>query len=253
MKMRTLSPKTLSAAAVSGAALLLVTAWLPSRSQSVSKPDTPLKVALVLDCITQPRFQDDMKNFGMSRMFPTAGGHLAMGHMYLSNPKEQALYKEATDSNRDFVIGFFHCTHVPGSLKPGGAVPATHRAGTFGGADGKGEGNREPAEFISAIQGNLRHMFATKAPDAVNPEVALYREMALASQKALPKLLKGQDVEQASKDWLVVMRPVRAMKDSCLKCHQGAKRGATLGVLTYAVSKQVFPPVAATPSIKSSF
>ena len=73
--------KTLCALMASGTLLLGVTLLTSSHSQSIDKPDTPLKVALVLDCITQPRFQDDTRDFGLSRLLPIAGGHLAMGQL----------------------------------------------------------------------------------------------------------------------------------------------------------------------------
>jgi len=40
-------------------------------------------------------------------------------------------------------------------------------------------------------------------------------------------------------DWLVVMRPIRATKPSCLGCHAGAKPGDTLGAMVYTVQKSL--------------
>ena len=36
---------------------------------------------------------------------------------------------------------------------------------------------------------------------------------------------------------LILMRPIRASKASCLSCHAGAKKNQTLGVMIYRVEK----------------
>jgi hypothetical protein len=239
----------LSVLTVGGTLLLGITLWTSSHSQSIEKPDTPLKVALVLDCITQPRFQEDMKNFGMSRMLPTAGGHLMAGRLLLSSPKERDLFKTAENSHRDFVIGFFHCAHIPGKLAPARSVPgqpSTARTekpagkGGFGSMTGS-PGFSDPVDSISQVCNHMLHLYHGDRKIASEEDVNVTREMGKAAQKALPKLMKGQGAEQDAGNWLVVARPVLAMKTSCLKCHQGAKIGDTLGVLTYAVNKKAFP------------
>lgn len=87
----------------------------------------------------------------------------------------------------------------------------------------------------------------------MDARLELYSAMAVDSKNALPQLLLGKDAEVSTKDWLMVMRPVRAMKESCLKCHHGAKLGATLGVLTFAVSKQTLVATAVPHPKKERF
>jgi hypothetical protein len=260
MIVRKLAIKTLSALTAGGTLLLGLTLWMPSsHSQSIEKPDTPLKVALVLDSITQPRFQDDMKNFGMSRLLYIAGGHLAMGKLLLPTQKDRDLLKTAESTHRDFAIGFFHCAKVPGK--------ATRGEGSFrsaalpSGKTGKPNEKSKPipltpetipsadiAESVIPVCSRLRHLHADHSGTAGVEEQNLYREMGKAAEKALPKLMKGQGIEQDAGDWLVVARPVRALKTSCLKCHQGAKLGDTLGVLTYIVSKKTFADALPAPT-----
>jgi hypothetical protein len=236
-----------------GATLMLGTALVTSsHSQSIGKPDTPLKVALVLDCITQPRFQDDLRNFGMSRVLPAAGGHLVAGQLSLNSPKDRDLFKSAEESHRDFAIGFFHCAHVPGSL------PKAPVSASVSGDPGKrtAAGKRpvlssEPpgiddAERLTCVSARLNHPTGKDHAAAGREWLDLFSAVSKIEKKALPKLMKGQGVDQEMGDWLVVARPVRALKASCLKCHEGAKQGDTLGVLTYIVSKKTF--AAALPS-----
>ena len=249
--------KTLSALTAGGALLLGVTLWTSSGSQSLSKPDTPLKVALVLDCITQPRFQEEMQNFGMSRMLPTAGGHLAAGQLMLPTQKDRDLLKMAANSRRAFAIGFFHCAHLPGKSVPALKIPTSSQAPavrpgkptvTVGAVEGVAPAPiyREPAEKLTLVYSGLAPLYKAEPKTANVQMTNLFKQMGKAAQSALPILMQGRGAEQEAGDWLVVTRPVRAMKTSCLKCHQGAKQGDTLGVLTYIVSKKTFAAVTPT-------
>ncbi len=250
-------------ALTAGATLLCgLTLWTSSHSQSIDKPDTPLKVALVLDCITQPRFQDDMKNFGLSRMLPTAGGHLVAGKILLPSQKDRDLFKSAENAHRDFEIAFVHCAHVPGSVvkvlasdAPGErspSLPATSKRGGGFGAPLATPREAETTCRLSEVCNRMRHLYAARPKTADEETATLFQEMTTTAQKALPKLKQGQGVEQSVGDWLVVIRPVRAMKTSCLKCHEGAKLGDTLGALAYAVSKQTFAAVLPTAATHAS-
>jgi len=244
-----------TAVLIAGGTLLFgITLWTSSQSQSIDKPDTPLKVALVLDCLIQPRFQDDMKNFGMSRMLPTAGGHLVSGQLALPTQKDRDLFKTAESGHRDFLVGFVHCAHVPGHMN----VPTLHtdrpspprRPGTTPTSMG-GESLPSYSPAVSTVRvelvcNHLRNLYLTQEKTAPMETGKLTSEMSRAAQKALPKLLKGQGTEQDSGDWLIVTRPVRALKDSCLKCHEGAKMGDTLGALAYVVSKKTFAALPAS-------
>ena len=61
--------------------------------------------------------------------------------------------------------------------------------------------------------------------------------MRKRSVAALPDLTAGRERRAGATDWDVLMRPVRATKQACLKCHTGTKQGDTLGVMVYAVRK----------------
>jgi len=246
------SARKRTAVLIAGGTLLFgITLLTSSRSQSIDKPDTPLKVALVLDCLIQPRFQDDMKNFGMSRMLPTAGGHLVYGQLALPTQKDRDLFKTAESGHRDFLVGFVHCAHVPGQMKIGGLSPSGSAVppGRSGRSSFGGASPDDSTVRVTPVCNHLRNLYLTQGKTAEAENGKLNAEMTKAAQKALPKLLKGQGAEQDSGDWLVVTRPVRAMKDSCLKCHEGAKLGDTLGALAYVVSKKTF--AAALPTSNS--
>lgn len=257
MMARKWTASRLSTLTLGGALLCGITLWTTSHSQSVDKPDTPLKVAMVLDCITQPRFQDDMINFGVSRLAPAAGGHLLHGYLSLKSPKDKELFKSAVESHRDFAIGFFHCTHVPGkrgkvSIAPpasGGLVTVQFQGNGKTSADRPAEAGRGGFRMYSVtpISNELRHMRTLPRQIAEDQFEQINKKMGDVAEKGLPKLMKGQDVTQDSGEWLVVARPVKAMKESCLKCHEGSKKGDTLGVMTYIVSKKTFAD-AGTPS-----
>ena len=246
----------LSVLTAGGALLFGITLRTSSYSQSIDKPDTPLKVALVLDCITQPRFQADMPNFGLERMLPLAGGHLVYGRILLPTQKDRNLFQAAENAHRDFVMGFIRCAHVPGnalknptmshsgspSLKrPKLSKEKPRPASLPPNSDFVG-----PVLRVSPVCNRLRHLYAAEPRTASAEETNLYKEMGKAAQQALPKLMKGQGAEQDAGDWLIVTRPVCALKTACLKCHEGAKLGDTLGVMAYVVSKKTFAAVLPT-------
>lgn len=249
--MRKKAISTVSIMTAGVAALCAVALRTPSLSQSIDKPDTPLKVALVLDCITQPRFQDDMRNFGMSRLLPIAGGHMVSGQLVLHSKQEQELFQKAKDSGRDFAIGFFHCAHVPGKpadpLRPDRPNGVKTIQFTGGRKPGVRPSQEEPSYRLSNVSIYMPHLSETGMPSFRQEYQKMQDEMGKAAQKALPILMKGQGAQQESGDWVIVERPVRALKDSCLKCHEGAKKGDTLGVLTYAVSKKSYPQLVHSP------
>ena len=249
-----------TAALIAGGTLLFgITLLTSSHSQSIDKPDTPLKVALVLDCLIQPRFQDDMKNFGMSRMVPTAGGHLVYGNLVLPTQKDRDLFKTAENGHRDFQVGFVHCAHVPGHLKTAASTSpegkmSPRRSTMASGRPSRGSFGADSPDkstvSVIPVCNHLRSLYLTQKKTAATENEKLNTEMNKAAQKALPKLLKGQGTEQDSGDWLIVTRPVRAMKDSCLKCHEGAKLGDTLGALAYVVSKKTVASALPTSSAR---
>lgn len=230
-------PRTLMAGLLLSSDLLLTAALTPTRSQSIEKAETPLQVAQLLDCIIQPRFQNDIGVFGLSRVV-TMSGHQPIASLYPNTDTEKTLLHRANAANREYILTFLHTTHVPGKAKnPGGKA--------------SGAAFTQEFRFAEASCTTLAtHVVATNEPPRKTargkhtnvPLSKIYQEtekIGKVAKNELSALKQGKDREGDCGDWQVVMRPVRALKDSCLKCHQGAKRGDTLGVMVYAVSKTV--------------
>jgi hypothetical protein len=216
---------------MAGSGLLLAATYLTSQSQSISKVETPHQVADVLDCVFQPRFQKDEIGFGLSRIM-TISGHEKVARFTPQDENEKRLMAKVQTAGREYVVAFLHCAHVPGRY------PEIR--------DAKGKVVAEEQKGSASLHPHLTSLFAS-SPGKEKPEMLASRPLGLEGKgmknvekvviDALPKLKKGKDVEADSAKWLVVMRPVTASQDSCLKCHTGAKAGDTLGVMVYAVSK----------------
>ena len=230
---------TLVGLLAAGAAPLLLTLSLQSRPapapQIVFDPHSPRHVADQLDAIIQPRFQDDRAGvFGTGRIVPMVRGHIAVNGFQPATPTETFLWKQVVGERRPYHVGFLHCAHVPGKyegsplLTPFPAATPLPRFVT-------------PKPYVSEL---LWHSFPSAAPNWNDPKVRSQREaeeqslgnlLQQAAVEAMPALLKGQGQEKTVHGWLIVTRPVRASKDSCLTCHVGAHRGDTLGAMVYAV------------------
>lgn len=220
---------------MAGSSVLLATTFLTSQSQSLSRVETPLQVADALDGVMQPRFLNEEAGFGISRII-TINGHESVAYFKPRNDHEKRLMARIQAAGRKYTISFLHCAHVPGKY-PG-----------FETANKK----RLPGERVSRVeaQPHLTPLLAYQ-PGKAQPErislgsPGIAREEWTKVQKlavdAMPRLKKGKDVETNQGDWLIVMRPVTASQDSCLKCHSGAKAGDTLGVMVYSISKTALP------------
>lgn len=84
-------------------------------------------------------------------------------------------------------------------------------------------------------------------PGRLLPDIALDEMINKTCVQASPRLLRGQAVQADRGKWVIWMSPVRAEQETCLSCHTGAKRGDTLGVMAYAVSKTANTPAIAAP------
>jgi hypothetical protein len=222
-------------------ALLIAAGLVAVRSQPVTasppKPGSPLQVADDLDQIIQPRFVQNAGMFGLSRLVPFVNGHAIgfMGRFDVDTPAEKKLLSSADAANRDYVIAFLHCAHVPGHfVSPGVFQPTAN--------DGK----------LSARPPFLTTLVVTHNPSSDMPLTSvrqssdqsfMYGQVKDQFQQAaiqnLPKLQKGREAQATVAQWTLVMRPVRASINTCVNCHTGSKKGDTLGVMVYAVGNTV--------------
>jgi len=196
-----------------------------------------------LDAIMQPRFQDDRAGvFGTGRLVPTVRGHIAVNYFQPVTPLEKQLWAQVTGSHPPFWVGFLHCAHVPGKFVDAPTfVKAPPTTITSPLRFTPGLAKPYISDLIDqsvALEPDWWKDSKRRAQIQAQSEArqALFQQ---AATDALPELRLGQGQEKVTENWLVVMRPVRASKDSCLTCHVGAKRGDTLGVMVYAVSNTV--------------
>lgn len=248
---------------LTSAALVLTTTLTVLHGQPARKAapsaDRARQVADDLDAVIQPRFQDDRAGvFGVSRVITpeqlaSVGGHWGLALLQPKTVREAALLRHAQAQGRDYMVGFLHCAHVPGQLEPGGAHAAASSP------DVKPYLRlllTDPSQMYTRI---LRPAPAQQITQQVAPvaqvivprthqgAVPLFgpnrfggsdREaIQRCAIAALSLLRAGEGQEATVGNWLVVMQPVRAMHDSCLGCHTGAKHGDTLGAMVYAVSR----------------
>lgn len=185
----------------------------PSTSASA---ETPQQVADTLDGIVQPRFQQNAGRFGVDRI--TFDGHDNIYALAGVTASEKRRFRRVNAAHRSYIIAFLHCAHKPGrdllsnTRGSGGAVKPYLE--TLAVATATGNGNHE-----------LWDWSRTHLKKAVLPDLAVLR--------------RGTGLDRDLGNWRLVLRPVRASRDSCLGCHAGARRGDTLGVMVYAVDKAV--------------
>ncbi|MCC2670926.1 MAG: hypothetical protein K0Q72_3397 [Armatimonadetes bacterium] len=200
----------------------------------------PEQVADLLDRITQPRFrEDDVEKFGTSRLV-TLTEHVSVSRLTDLNAGESALLASAHAFNRDYLIGFVRLT-------PPAAIA---KRGTNGGSSG---GGFQPQYLtISSRSVNTRSADQRLLRSLARPDEHR-ASLSDAVLRALPEVQAKGRARTTDGRWSVTMRPVRASKDSCLKCHAGAKRGDILGVMVYAVDQNPLPPAsqALSPASRS--
>lgn len=214
--------RLVSLAVVGGLAPLLLALTLPPLQGAPSsvRPDaasseTPQQVADTLDSIVQPRFQQNAGRFGVDRVY--LEGHDNTYGLVGETHAERRLFRQVNDARRPYVVAFLHCAH-----KPGQYVRSKERV------DAETHPWVQVLATATATQdgsGNLWEWADTSLDKVARP--------------ALADLRQGSGVDKDLGNWRVVMRPVRAWRSSCLGCHAGAKRGDTLGVMVYAVDKNV--------------
>lgn len=215
---------------------------------------TPKQVADDLDSIIQPRFQDlAAGTFGLSRMVPVVRGHPLVayegyGAFRTNTLAEAALLVRADAAHRPYVIAFLHCAPLPGASAAhfsGSQTPSFGTSGGFGFDSGFGTSvpmmaypGPSPLTTI-AIAGSHDDYYKKTQPLLLN-----------AVMKALPQAEKGTPMQAQAENWTLFLRPVAASQEACLTCHTSATRGDTLGVMVYAVDRDIIRLPSVSP-IKS--
>jgi hypothetical protein len=211
---------------VVSAGLIVAAGLTPASGQSIGKADTPLKVAEVLDCLVQPRFESVQDKFGAMDRLVKVQGHTPV-RLAADTPLEKKYLRMAGEANRDYFVSFLHVVHVPSSAYRGtGGKPEPMPANAY--AHYKTPEDTPSLRFVSAVN-----------RDGYSKWVRISREWEKAAVGVLPRLKKGESVNADQADWLLAMRPVKASKQECLGCHTKSKLGDTLGVMVYAVSKKM--------------
>ncbi len=202
-----------------GAAPLLLALALPAAvSRDTPAPaQTPQQVAETLDSIVQPRFQQNAGRFGVDRIVQVEG-HAPVSWVDPNSPFERRQFAAVQASHRSYVLAFLHCRHKPGAhVDP--PAPADPLPSDF-------KPSVDALLTVGGTQAGADRAFHW-ANKALEPLVLPY----------LDPLKHGHPVQTDYENWVVVMRPVRALHSSCLTCHAGAQRGDTLGIMVYAVDK----------------
>lgn len=187
----------------------------PSARPDAAPCETPQQVADTLDSIVQPRFQKNAGRFGVDRVY--LQGHDSAYGLAAENAAERYKFRQVNGAHRPYVVAFLHCAHKPGQY-----------------VHSKERGDAETDPYVQVLA------TATATQDG-SGKLWEWADTHLnnAARSALADLRQGSGVDKDLGNWRVVMRPVRAWQLSCLGCHAGAKRGDTLGVMVYAVDKNV--------------
>lgn len=201
--------------------------------------DKALQVADLLDSVIQPRFQDDRGTvFGIRRVIPAVRGHDSVAFfdpqppLQAQSEAEKPLFAQIEASHRDFEIAFLHCqgpeTIILSQNTQAKAAPKRIKMPP------------SVSLLTRSLSGQNDAWQRMTPPDRKkllqrwDHDERLIEQAALAD---LPRLMQGQSGQTAVGPWLVVTRPVQALKNSCLSCHTQAKKGDTLGAMVYAVRR----------------
>lgn len=218
--------------AMGGSALLLAVALTGSWGQSIGKADTPLKVAETLDCLLQPKFQTFDGRFGVSeRTEELCMDDYFQTRLRIETAQDRKYHALAEAAHRDYFVMFLHCAQKPAAKYRDKADRRDRLQSTKEVAlplpDGPSLDVIDAKRGAPATRERLRNLLYAQG-----------KQWQKACVSELPRLRRGERVNADSGDWLLAMRPVRAVKRECLGCHTSAKKGDTLGVMVYAVSRK---------------
>jgi hypothetical protein len=135
------------------------------------------------------------------------------------------LLAEINGANRDYLVTFLHCVHVPSTAY----------------RNAKGQSvNVQPNVTGHQNEPDLRYIAARDSGNIRDNHFQLFQKNRAEWQKvvvnSLPRLMKGETVNSDREAWLLSMRPVTVSQKECLNCHTRSKRGDTLGVMVYIMS-----------------
>ena len=205
-----------SLALLGGTLLFTVTLLAAAFATPLPYAAGPQQVAETLDSIVQPRFQQNAGRFGVDRVF-ALDGHGNIHWVDSDVRSERRRFASVKASHRPYVIAFLHCRHKPGAH----IDPPT-----------KPQQSDMPVPSINALTA------------VGGTQIGAVRMYEWADKNLQPvvtghwaTLKQGRPAQADYQNWVVVMRPVRALHEGCITCHAGAKRGDTLGVMVYAVDK----------------
>jgi hypothetical protein len=261
--------KTLPFRAMLAAAPLLVLLFaagqIPASGEKEGAATEVQRVVVPLDRILQARFQEEAQEFGVARIGPAVAGHDALGRYgevlastflirsvrrnenAAKRAGEQRLLDDARRVGNDFIIGFLHIGHTPGQYKaPPGFAPTPvrrveERLSLLGVRDDDTQfffrRSDTAAQFAKRpVSGPIAQ--DRRMQDAIK-NASLVARWERAAKDALPRLRQGQAIDTPVGNYVLALRPVRAEQEACLGCHVGAKKNETLGVLVYAVARNL--------------
>ena len=215
--------KRMIGAALGAGIVLLAAAARPLPYQRSLGAETPIRIAELLDQVVQEKFQEEAGVFGLSRL-PFIDGHNRVYGLTADRKDTDPRLEKANAYNYPYHIRFLRLAHVPGKYVK--SIPPRMSG-------------REPTQYPPTLvtvgtfdQGRWR---AGSVPPGFGLSAKDEPLLRLALSQ-LPRMKKGLGATAEFESWYVAMRPVRALKPSCIGCHQGAKRGETLGAMLYFVA-----------------
>lgn len=204
-------------------------------SRAEDAKSAPRGVANLLDGVIQCRFQEDLSQFGISRMVPEVHGHVQVNWMTQLSKSQQERVQEANGRKLGYSVAFLHIAHKPGSFQKSGKSSSGAGPNSHAHARPAAETEFTPYLSLLPIENTTVNAKGLRTSRAGTDLAQRLDEARPVVMKAIPALKSGKDVEAAVGNRTVFMRPVRATKQSCLGCHEGAKLDDTLGVMVYIV------------------
>lgn len=195
-------------------ALMVAVGMALARAETPTNPER--RVADLLDEVIQPRFQvTNGKDFGISRIAPKIQGHGHMGMLKPESEKEAKTLELVATSGYEYKLGFVHTgfslSRFSGKSVPSEVLPSFDRIW------------KDNKDYNDKTLPGL---------DAVGERV-----LAKAG-----RLERGHDIELASGEWHVFVRPVKSERETCASCHAGVQKNQVMGAMVYLIRKASSKP-----------